>query len=60
MYKVKNFNYNSGKTLQEELKTWIESRNHISIVSVNTWSVEQLQDVFHYATVVYKETQYNL
>ena len=54
MYKVKNIIESNGEDLQWEVKEWIESRNHIQIISVNRWSYHSNS----YATIVYREVQY--
>ena len=54
MYKVKNISTMKGTILQKEVKEWIESRDHIHIISVNIWGGE----VRDYATIIYKEEQY--
>lgn len=54
MYKVKNIIESNGEDLQWEVKEWIESRNHIQIISVNIWSYHSNS----YATIVYREVQY--
>lgn len=58
MYKVKNLHSEQGQLLQRAIKEWVSTRKHIVLVSINVWysSVENL----HYATIVYKEVQYNL
>ena len=54
MYKVKNIIESNGEDLQREVKEWIESRNHIQIVSINIWSYHSQS----YATITYREVQY--
>ena len=54
MYKVKNIIESNGEDLQREVKEWIESRNHIQIISVNIWSYHSQS----YATITYREVQY--
>ena len=54
MYKVKNIIESNGEDLQREVKEWIESRNHIQIVSINIWSYHSQS----YATIIYREVQY--
>lgn len=58
MYKVKNLHSEEGQLLQIAIKEWLSTRKHIILVSTNIWysSVDNL----HYATMVYKEVQYNL
>lgn len=55
MYKVKNFNSPNPYDLQEEVRKWVESRQHIRIVSVNIWG-----DETHQALIIYTERDYNL
>ena len=55
-YKVKNINNSKAETVQSQIKHWIESRKHITIVSINTWSDENMT----YSTIVYVENGYNL
>ena len=54
MYKVKNIIESNGEDLQREVKEWIESRNHIQIISINIWSYHSQS----YATITYREVQY--
>lgn len=54
MYKVKNFDSFNGRGIQMEIKKWIESRDHVVIVSVSMWE----HDSRNYATIVYQEIQY--
>ena len=54
MYKVKNIIESNGEDLQREVKEWIESRNHIQIISINIWSRHNQC----YATITYTEVQY--
>ena len=54
MYKVKNFVNGKGRELQKEVKEWIESREHITILSVNMY---ESQDIV-YCTIVYREIDY--
>ena len=54
MYKVKNIIESNGEDLQREVKEWIESRNHIQIISVNIWSYHSQS----YATITYRDVQY--
>lgn len=54
MYKVKNFINGKGRELQKEVKEWIESREHITILSVNVY---ESQDIL-YCTIVYREIDY--
>ena len=56
MYKVKNIIESNGEDLQREVKEWIESRDHISIISVNMWCNGESNK--HYATIIYREVQY--
>ena len=55
-YKVKNINSNKSDIVQNKVKHWIESRKHVNIVSVNTWSDENMT----YSTIVYVENEYSL
>lgn len=55
-YKVKNINNNKSDIVQNKVKHWIESRKHVNIVSVNTWSDENMT----YSTIVYIENEYSL
>lgn len=55
-YKVKNISNNKSEKIQNKIKHWIESREHITVVSVNTWSDENMT----YSTIVYMENVYNL
>lgn len=55
-YKVKNFSNKCAETLQYELESWIESRDHISIVSVNIWA----NSGNNFATILYRENIYEL
>ena len=54
MYKVKNFLNGKGKKIKKEVKEWIESREHITILSVNVY---ESQDIV-YCTIVYREIDY--
>ena len=54
MYKVKNILAMNGTMLQKEVKEWIESRDHITILAVNVWCDKE----WHYATITYREVQY--
>ena len=55
-YKVKNINNNQAQVVQNEIKTWMESRKHIIVVSVNIWSTGNTT----YSTIVYRENEYQL
>ena len=55
-YKVKNINNNQAQVVQNEIKTWIESRTHVSVVSVNIWSTNNTT----YSTIIYRENEYQL
>jgi len=55
-YKVKNINSNKAEKVQSKIKHWIESRKHITVVSVNTWSDENMT----YSTIIYVENEYHL
>ena len=54
MYKVKNFRIDNGVILQEEVKEWIESREHITILSINMFNKKD----YFYCTIVYREIDY--
>ena len=54
MYKVKNLNRRTGLQLQTAVENWVESRDHITVVSVNVWCDKE----WHYATITYREVQY--
>lgn len=54
MYKVKNLNRRAGLQLQSAIENWVESRDHITVVSVNVWCDKE----WYYATIVYREVQY--
>ena len=54
MYRVKHFSTRTGGALQYDISTWLESREHIQVVSMNVWSDSRN----HFATIVYSETQY--
>lgn len=54
MYKVKNFDSFDGRKIQRDIKQWIETRNHVAIVSVSIWE----KGSCNYATIVYQEIQY--
>ena len=54
-YKVKNISNKQGDIVQKEIKDWIESRKHIAIISVNTWSSCDKT----YSTIVYTENCYD-
>ena len=56
MYKVKNMAIQNGELIQSMVKEWIESRDHISIVSINIWCNGESNK--HYATIIYREVQY--
>lgn len=56
MYKVKNLKRKTGACLQTAIEYWLESRNHIQVMTINVWCDKE----GHYATIVYKEKQYNL
>ena len=55
-YKVKNINDSQVDAVQSKVKDWIESRKHITIVSLNIWNDENMT----YSTIVYTENEYNL
>ena len=54
MYKVKNLVNTEGLLLQKEIKEWVESRDHITILSINIFNKK---DEF-FCTIVYRETSY--
>lgn len=54
MYKVKNIAIQNGELIQRMVKEWVESRDHITVVSVNVWCDKE----WHYATITYREVQY--
>ena len=55
-YKIKNFRSKKSEGIQGLIKNWVESRNHISIISTNIWTDEDMA----YSTIVYTENNYNL
>lgn len=55
-YKIKNFRSTKSETMQGLIKKWIESRNHISIININTWRDKDMT----YSTIIYVENTYNL
>lgn len=55
-YKIKNFRSAKSETMQGLIKNWIESRNHISIININTWREKEMT----YSTITYVENEYNL
>lgn len=55
-YKIKNFRSVKSETMQGLIKNWIESRNHISIMNINTWREKDMT----YSTITYVENEYNL
>ena len=55
-YRVKNINNNQAQVVQDEIKTWIESRKHVSVVNVNIWSTNNTT----YSTIIYRENEYQL
>jgi uncharacterized protein YuzE len=55
-YKVKNISNNQAQVVQNEIKTWIEIRKHVSVVSVNIWSANNTT----YSTIIYRENEYQL
>ena len=55
-YKVKNFKNNKSEVVQGLIKNWLESRKHISIVSINVWSSGNMT----YSTIVYTQNHYVL
>lgn len=55
-YKVKNIKNSQSDIVQNKIKHWIETRDHITIVSINIWCSENMT----YSTIVYIENEYNL
>ena len=55
-YKIKNFRSAKSEIMQGLIKNWIESRNHISIMNINTWREKDAT----YSTITYVENEYNL
>ena len=55
-YRIKNFRSAKSETIQGLIKNWIESRNHISIININTWREQGMT----YSTIMYVENEYNL
>ena len=55
-YKVKNISNKQADMVQKEIKEWMESREHITVVSVNTW----VSDNKTYSTIIYRENVYYL
>ena len=55
-YKIKNFRSVKSETMQGLIKNWIESRNHISIININTWREKDMT----YSIIMYVENEYNL
>ena len=55
-YRVKNFKSKKSETIQILRKQWIESRDHISIVDIDTWKDGDMA----YSTIIYVENSYNL
>ena len=55
-YKIKNFRSAKSETMQGLIKNWIESRNHISIMNINTWREKDMT----YSIITYVENEYNL
>ena len=55
-YRIKNFRSAKSETIQGLIKNWIESRNHISIMNINTWREKDMT----YSTITYVENEYNL
>lgn len=56
MYKVKHFSKRTGGALQYDISNWLETREHIQVVSMNVWSDTRN----HYGTIIYTEKQYIL
>ena len=55
-YKIKNFRSAKSETMQGLIKNWIESRDHISIISVDIWNDKDMS----YSTIIYTENNYIL
>lgn len=55
-YKVKKFISTNGEDLQNEIKSWIESRRHVNMLSINVWYGQG----HHYGIIVYTENKYEL
>ena len=55
-YKIKNFRSTKSEVMQGLIKNWIESRNHISIINMNTWKDKDMT----YSTIIYIENEYSL
>ena len=55
-YKTKDFKCENSTIIQKEMKKWVESRDHITIVSTNIW----VDDDMTYSFIVYTENNYNL
>ena len=55
-YKIKNFRSAKSETMQGLIKNWIESRNHISIININSCREKEMT----YSTITYVENEYNL
>ena len=46
----------SSEKMQSKIKHWIESRSHITLVSMNTWSDKDMV----FSTIIYLENEYSL
>lgn len=55
-YKIKNFRSTKSEVMQGLIKNWIESRNHISIINMNTWKDKDMT----YSIIIYIENEYSL
>ena len=55
-YKTKNFRSKKSEIIQGLIKNWIESRDHISIISVDIWNDKDMS----YSTIIYTENNYIL
>ena len=55
-YKIKNFRSKKSEGVQGLIKNWIESRDHISIISVDIWNDKDMS----YSTIIYTENNYIL
>lgn len=52
-YKVKKFKGYDGEALQADIESWVESREHIQIISTNVWVAD-----LHYSVIIYIENSY--
>lgn len=53
-YKVKKMSCDSSEKMQSKIKHWIESRSHITLVSMNTWSDKDMV----FSTIIYWVLKY--